>query len=346
MQNKPKNLEELVHLVHESNKSVSTTPKEILKLFGVKKRGWRVIEAVNDILEKNEVFAEPAFGSAWIYGEIILRPKPKVHAKSNKPDNNEDFDPTPRISMLRAANLTQVKENEKGSGLISVTRDTKLSTAIHLMMSHNFSQLPILSGTRTVEGIISWRSIGRALALGKLCDCVMDCKEEVIVLDDITPLFDAVKQILEKEVVLVKSRDNSISGIITATDIGEQFIKLAEPFLIIEQIENHLRKLLSGKFTKEQISKAIDPNDAAKDVSRLEDLNFGAYIRIIEKEENFKKLAINIDRKIFIQQLNEVRDIRNDVMHFDPDAVDSKELDLLRQTANFLASINAILKKK
>ena len=169
-----------------------------------------------------------------------------------------------------------------------------------------------------------------------------------MILDDSTPLFEAANQILDKEVVLVRSKAKGdiICGIITATDLGEQFITLAEPFLIIEQIENHLRKLLSGRFTKEQVSKAIDPNDAGKDVTRLEDLNFGAYIRIIEQEENFKKLGLNIDRKMFIQQLSAVRDIRNDVMHFDPDWVDNKELDILRQTANFLASINSIMKKR
>ncbi len=346
MQDKPTTLEELITHVRQSNKAFTTTPKDMLRLFGVKRRGWRVIETVNALLDKHEVFTEPSFESAWIYGEIKLRPKPKVHAKNNKSQGTDDNDPTPRISMLRAANLTQVQENEKGLGLISVTRDTKLSTAIHLMMSHDFSQLPILSGQRNVEGLISWRSIGRALALGKNCDTVMDCKEDVLTLEDTTPLFDAVKHILEKEVVLVKSKtkENSITGIITVTDLGEQFITLAEPFLIIEQIENHLRKLLSGKFTKEQISKAIDPNDADKDVNDLDDLNFGAYIRIIENENNFLKLGMNIDRKMFINQLNEIRQIRNEVMHFAPDGIDEKDLELLRQTVKFLASINSILK--
>jgi predicted transcriptional regulator len=339
--------EEMVKQVQETNNPVKITPKQILTQLQVRRRGWRVVEAVSQLLEKYELSCEPDFGTAWAYGEVEIKPKPRVHAKTKKSEGIEEFDPTPRISMLRAANLTQIKENNEGPGLISVTRETKLSTAITIMMNYKFSQLPILSG-RTVEGLISWRSIGHALALGRTCETVMDCKEDVLVLDDSTPLFEAANQILEKEVVLIKSkaRGEIICGIITATDLGKQFITLAEPFLIIEQIENHLRKLLSGKFTKEQISKAIDPNDAGKDVNRLEDLNFGAYIRIVEKEENFNKLGLKIDRKMFIQQLNEVREIRNDVMHFDPDWVDNRELDLLRQTANFLASINSILRRR
>lgn len=342
-----KSFEELVKTVQATNKSVKITPKQILDHLNVRRRGYRVVDAVNQLLEKYELSCEPDFRTAWAYGEVEIKPKPKVHSKNNKSEGTDDFDPTPRISMLRAANLTQVKEAKEGPGLISVTRDTKLSTAITLMMNHKFSQLPILSG-RTVEGIVSWRSIGRALSLGKVCETVMDCKEDVLTLDDTTPLFEAANQILDKEVVLVKSKSKGdiICGIITATDLGEQFITLAEPFLIIEQIENHLRKLLSGKFTKEQVSKAIDPNDAGKDVTRLEDLNFGAYIRIIEQEQNFLKLGLNIDRKMFIQQLNAVRDIRNDVMHFDPDWVDNKELEVLRQTAYFLASINSIMTKR
>ena len=151
------NFEELVKQVQETNIPMKITPKEILNQLGVRRRGWRVVEAAGQLFEKYEVICEPEFGKAWAYGEVEIKPKPKVHSKSSKAAGIEEFDPTPRISMLRAANLTQVKENNEGPGLISVTRETKLSTAIHLMMNHRFSQLPILSG-RAVEGMVSWRS--------------------------------------------------------------------------------------------------------------------------------------------------------------------------------------------
>jgi CBS domain-containing protein len=349
MEENLKPLEELFKKIQKENKDCVTSPKSMIELFGVRRRGWRVVEVINSLLEQYELFTEPAFGNTWIYSEIIIKPKPKLHAKKPNSEVSEDFDPVPRVSRLRAATYVQSAEKNEGVGLIFVSRDATIQTAVHLMMAHDFSQLPILSNNgREPEGIISWRSIGKASAMGENCKTVMDCREPVQTIDETTPLFEAARIILREEVVLVrsKSKNNLITGIITATDLVEQFISLAEPFLIIEQIENHLRKLLSGKFTKEQIAKVIDPNDGGKEIDRLEDLNFGGYVRLIENESHFNKLELNLERKLLIQQLNKVREIRNDVMHFDPEGIDPSELDYLRNTANFLASINISVKKR
>ncbi len=300
--------------------------------LGVKRRGWKVNSDINKLLNKYELMAEPPFEATWKWGEVIVKNKPKVRAGHQQ---DTETDPTPRLSLLKAANLEELKKEGLSDGLISVTRQTKLIEATTIMFRHGFSQLPILSGKREAVGIISWHSIGKALSLGKICDTVMDCKENVTVLKSSDPLFSAVKIILEKEVVLVKQLDNTISGIVTSTDIGEQFIALAEPFLIIEQIENHIRILLDEKFELEDLQKAVNPDDTERKIQTLSDLTFGEYIRVIQVPDNFKKLKINIDRVMFIKQLDDVRKIRNDVMHFDPDGVSEPDLELLRQTALF-----------
>lgn len=159
-------------------------------------------------------------------------------------------------------------------------------------------------------------------------------------------MFNAVKFVLEKEVVLVRQKDKTISGIVTITDIGEQFIAMAEPFLIIEQIENHIRKLLDQKFTIEELNISISHEDKPKEIKGLSDLTFGQYVRILEDPKKFEKLKLNIDRGLVAKQLEEVRKIRNDVMHFDPDGITPQNLDLLRQTAAFLNTISATIKSK
>lgn len=328
------NFEDILLEVKNTQKPFKTYPHVALDYLDVSRRGWRVIEKVNNLLDKYEVFSEPDFRSAWIYGPIEIKPKAKISA-NKKTENMEDTDPTPRLSLLKASNINKIKENGQGIGLVSVNKDTKLSEAITLMLINDFSQLPILSGPRNVEGIISWKSIGRAISLGKNCNVVNDCKDEVIILNYDDPLFSAVKYILDNEVVLVKLKDNTISGIVTATDIGEQFISLAEPFLIIEQIENHIRRLLDGKFTLDELKKSIDPNDKSREIKTLSDLTFGEYLKLLENPEKFDKLNLKIDRVVIIKQLEEVRKIRNDVMHFDPDGITSYELELLRQTVNF-----------
>lgn len=297
------------------------------------------------MLDKYDVICEPEFGSAWFYGQIEIKPKPKVSTgKSGL--TNDNADPTPRLSLLKAANLNIVEESGSGEGLISVNRETTVSEATTLMMLHDFSQLPILSGKRDVEGIISWKSIGRAISLGRKCNTVIDCRDEVMILNYEEPLFSAVKFVLEKEAVLVRQKDNTISGIVTATDIGEQFIALAEPFLIIEQIENHIRNLFNHKFDPEELSISAAYEARTKEIKSLSDMSFGQYIKIIENPKKFEKLKLNIDRSIFVKQLEEVRKIRNDVMHFDPDGLTSQNLDHLRQTVKFLLTITTTMKEK
>jgi hypothetical protein len=74
----------------------------------------------------------------------------------------------------------------------------------------------------------------------------------------------------------------------------------------------------------------------------MTDLTFGEYIRLIESEENWKKLKIEIDRVTFIAQLNRVREVRNDVMHFDPDGLDDDDLTFLREFAQFLKRLRDV----
>lgn len=339
------NFKDILVEVQKTQKSIKTYPHVATEYLGVSRRGSKVINSINEMLEKHEVICEPDFGSAWFYGEIEIKPKPKVGA--GRPDSDsDDTDPTPRLSLLKAANLNKVKETGSGSGLITVNRDTSIEEAVTLMILHDYSQLPILNGSREVDGLISWKSIGRAMALAKNCSTVSDCKEEVIILNYDEPLFNAVKFVLEKGVVLVRQKDRTISGIVTATDIGEQFISMAEPFLIIEQIENHIRKLLDKKFNIEELSASDSHQEGRRDIRSLYDLTFGQYVRLLEDPKKFEKLKLNINRGLLVKQLEQVRKIRNDVMHFDPDGITSQDLDLLRQTVQFLHTLTATFRAK
>jgi CBS domain-containing protein len=336
------NFEEILAQVQKSRKPVKTYPYIATQYLGVARRGWRVIQEINDLLDDYEVICEPEFGSAWLYGEIEIKPKPKLSA--GKAENSSDWDPTPRLSLLKAANLREVKESGEGGGLISVKRDSTVIAATTLMIMHDYSQLPIMNNARDVDGIISWRSIGRALALGKDCNIVTDCKEDVVILEYDELLFNAVKVVLEKEVILVRQKDDTISGIVTATDIGEQFISMAEPFLIIEQIENHIRKMLDNKFALEDLTFSAGQEEKPKDIKSLTDLTFGQYVKLVEDPKKFEKLKMNVDRAVLAKQLEEVRKIRNEVMHFATDGITPQNLELLRQTLNFLHTVTSTLK--
>lgn len=330
-------LETLFAEIHKTRKPIQSTPSRLLKKYGVSRRGNQVIRTVNLWLNKYELIATPSFASAYVYGAIEISPIPKLGAKQSS-ENVYGDGVIPTLSILRSANLNNI-EDDAIVKLISVSRDTSLTEATTLMIKYDFSQLPILSG-REVEGLITWKSIGRALALGKECNKVRDCKEEALVFSLNEPLFKAVKTILERDAVLIKDKDKTICGIVTATDIGEHFISLSEPFLLLEQIENLIRKILADKYKKEDVTHLLE---LEKELNDLSELTFGQYIRIIENPTNFEKLKIKIDRGIFIEMLKRTCNLRNEVMHFNPDPIVIEEIEFLRQTLSFLTVISANL---
>jgi hypothetical protein len=110
----------------------------------------------------------------------------------------------------------------------------------------------------------------------------------------------------------------------------------------VGEIENGVRRLLHGKFTLSELSAAKAPGDDGRKIETPADLTFGEYIRLVEGSEGWKKLKIEIDRVTFVAQLNRVRDIRNDVMHFDPDGLDDDDLKFLREFAQFLKRLRDV----
>lgn len=330
------NLEQYLSEIKKSKKRIKVSTKTIILNYGVSRRGWRVIQGVNDLLNKYELTMEPSFETANFYGYVEILPKPTIQVNGAL-KNPKYIDSIPRLGIIKSSDL--VNSENPNETLLSIKKESTIKEAVSLMALHNFSQLPILTGKRDVYGMISWKTIGKALAFGKKCEFVKDCFEPIEILNYDEPLFKAVKIILSKEVVLVKDYKNEISGIITATDVGEQFLILSEPFLLIEQIENLIRQLLDDKLTFDDINKVLDVTKYNKEIKHLSDLSFGHYVRILENENLFQKFEIFVDRVILKNMLEDVNIIRNEVMHFSPEALEEKDLIILRKTLDFLQII-------
>lgn len=334
---------------------------ELLEWFGAKRRGSKVVRVIRETLKLHNLITIPDFASAYIYSEIKLdRPKTAsasigileesdtVSCTVENPSPPSSIsvddattcnietpaiertpynDPTYRISKLKAATTTPV----------SVNRDALLSSAITEMMVHGFSQLPVMEGSRKVKGIISWASIGAKLAHSpdtkKVAECTIphETRNE-LKLDD--SIFLAINVVLASGYALVRER-NEIVGIITSSDLNEQFLRLTEPFLLLGEIESHLRHLIRNKFTGAEINSFIG-RDEGKEITEVTDMTFGEYGRLLENPENWNKLGVALDRKKFTTMLDDVRELRNDVMHFDPDGITNDETESLKQCAQFL----------
>ena len=100
-----------------------------------------------------------------------------------------------------------------------------------------------------------------------------------------------------------------------------------------------MRRMIADKYQIEELKAACNPGDSEREVTGPSDLSMGEYLRLIENPDNWSKLAIKVDRRVFIEKLDEIRRIRNDVMHFDPDGISPNEVKVLRDFARLMQSL-------
>jgi CBS domain-containing protein len=363
-------LENIANELRNGQDSERVTVRAFLSWFGVHRRGYYKVLRIREALKKVGLVTKPDFEGAYIDSEIefaIVQHDPITgHLAGVFPPLGGSGsatligvetvsavgtlsgtisttiaspllgggvpDPTYRIGKLAAANRPP----------IWIVPDAPLGEAVTLMLLHDFSQLPVMQNERVVKGVISWRSIGSRLALGCGGDTVRQFIDTAVQISADESLFRAIGTIVDREYVLVRDSTQRISGIVTTSDLSLQFQQLAEPFLLLGEIENHVRRLIDGKFTRDDVRAVQDPGDDDRDVQSVADLTFGQYVRLLENPEMWEKVEIRIDRGAFVHQLDRVREIRNDVMHFDPDGVAPEELTTLREFVHFFQTLQSI----
>ena len=275
-------------------------------------------------MDRHNLATAPDFEYAYIDGYVKF-----VKAAGDAPE--EAVDPTVRLSRLDAANRAP----------LTIAPDAPLQQAVTQMLSKNYSQLPVMTGPRDVKGLVSWRSIGSRLALKRPCATVKDCMEEAQVLSSDEPLLSAIGVIAERDCVLVQAPDKTICGIVTAADLTDQFRLLAEPFLLVGEIERGIRHILHGKFSAKELAESKAPGDE-REITSLADLSFGDYVRLLQEERRWKRVGLEVDRVEFCKGLERVRELRNDVMHFDPDGLEPTDIDFLDEFATFLRRLRSM----
>ena len=133
--------------------------------------------------------------------------------------------------------------------------------------------------------------------------------------------------------------DKRIEGIVTTTDLSLKYDELAAPFLLLQEIEYRLRLLIDDAFCKKEMAEARDPRDDKRKIEEAADLSFGEYIRLLEAPENWRRLRLTLDRRRFVKLLRDVREVRNEIMHFSPDDLSSENLDNIGKLRKLLEKL-------
>lgn len=342
-------LEQIKSLIDKEQKPEPVPVRTLISWFGAERRGWWVVRQINETLERYGIETNPYFDATYIDGLVEFRKKQSTIIEDSStttttttlvaPENlvekdGDDAltinDPTYRIAKLEAANKS----------LTFVKPDSELNEAITKMITYDFSQLPVMQQPkRDLKGVISWRSIGTRLAVGQSSMKVRDLMEpNYQLISSETSLFRALPIIIEHDYVLVENNLREICGIVTASDLNLQFKQLTEPFLLVAEIENHVRHILS-KLPKEDIENAKDEKDIERRIENVADLTFGEYLRLFQNPEIWIKLSLHVDRKTFCSHLEKIKDIRNNIMHFDPDGLDEESIETLRRFVRLLQTL-------
>lgn len=342
----------------------SLTVREFIWWFNAERRGYKVTWRIRRQLEQLSLRTVPDFDSVHIDSRICfatVEPLPVV-APDNEagaagapvapPDNAPpepqipEAQPEPEIYIAGAASEPAFRVSRllaASTKPLSVPPDCTLREAVTLMLRHDFSQLPVMTNERDVKGVVSWESIAPKLVLrNDRVELVRDCMKQHHEVMSTDSLFRVISRIVEHSYVLVRGEDRTITGIVTTTDLSLQFQQLSEPFLLLSEIENHIRLLIDGKFTADDLNSVKDQADPDRVIETVADLTFGEYIRLLENPANWGKTQIQVDRKIFVKELDKVRLIRNDVMHFDPDGITAEDHGLLRHFVQFLHEMRVI----
>lgn len=188
-----------------------------------------------------------------------------------------------------------------------------------------------MTTTREIKGSVTWRSIAKALAHSRDAS-LDDALEAAPVHSYEQDLVDVLGVLYDHDFIFVRDSKREISGIVTTADVVRLYGETATPFFLIGEIDHMLRGAISDTWTIEQVTAVCDPENERSLLSH-DDLSFGDYQRMLENPERFEAMGWPLDRATFINRLDEVREIRNGVAHFDQDPLDEEQVDRLK---NFL----------
>lgn len=171
-------LNKVAEALKNSRKVDQVTVRQFLGWFGAERRTLTIAARIRDALHAAKLATTPDFQYAYIDGTIAFVPAEGEHAHGHLSLSFPSAlamqsaeiikDPSHRIGKLPSANVSPTR----------VAPNTSLSEAATIMLSQDFSQLPVMTSDRDVKGVITWKSVAtRALVVPFLLLGMSACRE-------------------------------------------------------------------------------------------------------------------------------------------------------------------------
>ncbi|TQM25901.1 CBS domain-containing protein [Nocardia bhagyanarayanae] len=310
-------------LLEEATARDASNPRELtirslLEHWGAERRTAAAVSTIKADLASNGLTTRPAFTEGALSDVVALVPidtEPGVDAGNGTIENVENvIEPEPMSRRL----------GDLPARLESVTSTADLTYAKTKMLRYQFSQLAVIDEDETYHGAVTWESIGQA-QISSDDPTLADATVPALVVDHDALLLDQIDAIYDRGFIFVRNPDRvRVTGILTASDLTRQFGTLARPFVLIEEAENRLRRAAEDHFDLDDLKDAV-PNHQKSRVHDASDLTFGNYVHLLKDPDRWRKLGWRLDRNQVVELLEQVRNVRNDLMHFATDPLSEEK---------------------
>jgi hypothetical protein len=350
-------ISQLAEAMQQTGNSRSRTVRQLLKLINRDRRGIKVNKQLALTLRRNGLYTDPDFQTVHIDDKVRVKLRDQDVIKAKRATKN---DQQAAIGQLHSVKPEESSEEDRPNDAANearltidqlvrkrtplfVKRTEDIVRAISKMRVENASVLIVSQNERLIDGIITWELLVKAnhkIQPGVTVQEVMDPHPEIR--NHNSDLLETANIVTQKGFVLVKGRDNKISHIVSAADLAEQFVSLAEPFLSLEEIENHLRTFIKrAKMKLEDLIDLVHSEDPKrlKAIKSADDLTLGEIIRAFEQPTIYEKTKIPLARDVFVKVLKKVGIIRNQVMHFHPDGISPEDRQSLENARQMLQDL-------
>ncbi|MFI6761207.1 hypothetical protein ACIBF5_18930 [Micromonospora sp. NPDC050417] len=286
--------------------------RELLSLWGARDRGDHISRIEAD-LANHGLATFPSFRTVTLDATVDVVSEAVEEEEATTPATSPTLDETDEVDVgFTVGNLPSALD-----GVMSVPPTASFEMAITAMLLNDFSQLAVMVGTHSLRGAVTWQSIAQAQhrnAAASFSEAIVPAPE-VRYDQELTEILPTLEK---SDFVFVRDAKNAVSGIVTTADVAHEYGRLSTPFLRIGELDRMLRRVLARTFELTDVIALCDPS-GRRGISSFDDLSMGDYQRVLEHPESWAKLCWPLDRATFVERLREIREIRNDVMHFNPD---------------------------
>ena len=341
----------------KSGEVVRVTVRELLSHFGLSRRSSGAIIQVRRALRGLGLSTSPKFYAVNIDSlvGIVVR---QATVESDE-DNREDVrQPIITFGMLRVVeeqrilrDKSRAKPGRNSYPKWIVSPQDNIEAVAILLAEENVDFVPVGTSEDAIMGVIAWDDVATQDLLKRdrtQVKCSKICRPPVFV-REAESVYDKKYEITKHGCVFVKDDTGRCFAVVRSGDLASELLRLTESFLLLQEIENLVRMIISQANPSVQEIDESAHEDRRGSGLTLDQLTFSEYKSLIlhagvrARFAQYFGLGEQLVRQIANEHIEHTRVIRNKVLHFHPDENNDQAKAVLSNTRDYLRRIAELM---